>query len=334
MYLAQTHINGRILYFIRESYQEAGLFRSRDLFELGVDPRQHIIYPGGNGFYFDEALIDALESKGCQARDHELEEIFWPFLKPRIQRALEPFRRREFSARASRKKKSRAAVDAKFHLFDQRRVHFLKFGQMDQRDLGRMPATFFTMLHRKSRDEIEQRFIQVERILKPTEYKAYTYVIFDLRHFFSEAFAKDSPELLDQEEMDNYFIEAICLLNNDLSFWTGMEPANTLHAYLTRYACLYFDFDYAPRSFMEDYIRQFVNSRKAHRPPPKRTSEILQDAGTAFGLDPEKLKTMSRKEVARLYRRKALQLHPDQGGDHDTFVKLTGAYHELLKTKK
>jgi len=43
---------------------------------------------------------------------------------------------------------------------------------------------------------------------------------------------------------------------------------------------------------------------------------------------------MSRKDFARLYRLKAMELHPDKGGDHDEFVKLTEAYHALLKTKK
>lgn len=334
MYLAQTQINGRKNYAIRETYQEGDFFLSRDLFELGGDPSQYIIYPGGNAFYFDETLIDGLESMGSQVRDDELEEIFWPFLKPRIQRALEPFRRRENRSRTSRRKKDRRSIDAEFHLFDKRRIHFLKFGRMDQRNLGQLPASLFAMLHQKSRDEIEQRFMQMERILKPTEYKAYTYVIFDLKQYFKEAFAADTPELLDRAKMDDCFVEQICRLNADASFWAGMELQNSLHEYLTRYACLYFDFDYAPRSFIDDYIRQFINSHKAYRPPPRPTSEILQDAEPVFGLNPEKLKAMSRKDLARLYRRKAMKLHPDQGGDHDKFVKLTRTYHELLKTKK
>ncbi len=43
---------------------------------------------------------------------------------------------------------------------------------------------------------------------------------------------------------------------------------------------------------------------------------------------------MSRHSLARLYHRRAQKLHPDKGGDHDKFVKLTQAYHDLLKTKK
>jgi curved DNA-binding protein CbpA len=43
---------------------------------------------------------------------------------------------------------------------------------------------------------------------------------------------------------------------------------------------------------------------------------------------------MSRRDLVRLYRRKAQELHPDKGGDHDKFVRLTAAYHEVIKTKK
>ena len=42
---------------------------------------------------------------------------------------------------------------------------------------------------------------------------------------------------------------------------------------------------------------------------------------------------MSRRNLARLYRRKAQELHPDKGGDHDQFVRLTRAYNELMKSK-
>jgi DnaJ-class molecular chaperone len=42
---------------------------------------------------------------------------------------------------------------------------------------------------------------------------------------------------------------------------------------------------------------------------------------------------MSRHGLARLYRRRAQKMHPDKGGDNDKFIKLTQAYHDLLKTK-
>jgi curved DNA-binding protein CbpA len=43
---------------------------------------------------------------------------------------------------------------------------------------------------------------------------------------------------------------------------------------------------------------------------------------------------MSRKELVRIFRRRAQEFHPDKGGDPEKFVELTEAYHMLLSTKK
>jgi DnaJ-class molecular chaperone len=42
---------------------------------------------------------------------------------------------------------------------------------------------------------------------------------------------------------------------------------------------------------------------------------------------------MSRHELTKLYRKKAKEMHPDKGGGHDSFIKLTAAYNEFLKNK-
>ncbi len=41
------------------------------------------------------------------------------------------------------------------HVFDRRRVHFLRFGLTDQRQMDRSPALFRLLLD-KSRDELKQ----------------------------------------------------------------------------------------------------------------------------------------------------------------------------------
>ena len=97
---------------------------------------------------------------------------------------------------------------------------------------------------------------------------------------------------------------------------------------------MYFDHDFATRSIMEDYLRQFINSRRDYHVPTATPASILKNGSVAFGEPQALLKKMSRKELARLYRQKALDMHPDKGGDHDKFVKLTEAYHALLKIKK
>jgi hypothetical protein len=140
--------------------------------------------------------------------------------------------------------------------------------------------------------------------------------------------------MLSQTKVDEHFIERICRLNRDTLFWAGMEISDRLHEYLVRYVLMHFDYDYAPGSFMEDYWRQFINSRREYRPPFRSTAASLTEASSLLGLSSADLKKMSRRELIRLYRRKAQQWHPDKGGDQDKFVKLTEAYHALIKTKK
>jgi curved DNA-binding protein CbpA len=43
---------------------------------------------------------------------------------------------------------------------------------------------------------------------------------------------------------------------------------------------------------------------------------------------------MTGAQLNRLYRKKAMQLHPDRGGDHDLFIELTAVYESLRQMKK
>jgi hypothetical protein len=335
VYLAAIKINGQIHYFIRESFRQGEHILSRDLFDLGPDPSRYIIYPGGNAFYIDEAIEDRLTELGTDGIQDELEDIFWRFVRPDIRRVLEPFRRRQDRQRASRRKKvTTEKIEVPLHIFDKRRLHFLKVGFTDQRYIERMPQKLFRILFNKSRDELEQRFIDMEAALAPREYKTYTFTIFNLQQFFYESYAGNHPEMLGQEQVDAHFIEQICRLNSDRKFWAGIKTGKRLHDYLVRYVLMHFDYDYAPGSFLEDYLRQFINNRRDYRPPFKSEVQTLKKASAIFGETNAALKKMSRRELARLYRRKAQKLHPDKGGDHEKFVGLTEAYHELLRMKR
>jgi hypothetical protein len=332
MYLARKHIGGKTHYVIRESYWRQDACLCRDLYDLGTDPGRFIVYPGGNSFYIEEAVEEVIRSLGSEPAAEEVETVFWPFLRPDIRRKIDPFRRRERQARDSRRPPE--ATDAfHAHIFDRRRIHFLKTGQMDQRSIGRLPAGLFRALRNKSRDEIEQGFIEMESILHPREYKAYTYVIFNLQQFFQQRFARAAPELLDPDEVDAYFIEEVCRLHGDPAFWAGMDAGDRLSDYLIRYMLMYFDYDYAPRSAAAEYIRDFMNRHRDYRPPPSVVIS-MQEIAAVFGKSREALKKMSRRELWRLYRRRAQELHPDKGGDHEGFVRLNEAYQRLLRSKR
>ena len=335
MYLARKNIKGAAHYSIRESYRVAGDFLSRELVDLGTHPDAYIIYPGGNAFYIDPMIEDQLDRLGVIPQATDLEDIFWRFLDPAVQHALEFFRHREDRIRKDKKdrdisKKAHAAV----HNFDKRRLHYLKFGRMEQGYLWLIPEKVFNILRHKSRDEIEQQFLEMEQQLNPREYKAYAYVIFNINQFFTQSFAKKRPQYLEQSDVDEYFIDEICRLNQDRAFWTGMPTESSLHEYLIRYILMYFEYDYDPRSWVEDYIRHFINSHRDHQMPFNTGSVTLEKASSIFGESKAALKKMNRQELVRLFRRRALELHPDKGGNHEKFVELTQAYHMLLKSKK
>ena len=334
LYLARKQIQGKFHYYIRESYRDGDVLRSRDLFNLGSDPARYLVYPGGNSFYVHEAVGDALEAQGCETDHNDLEEIFWRFLKPRIRRALESFRHRELNYRRSTRSGSKEK-SGPHHFFDRRRLFFLKTGRAQPHASLRVPSRFFSRLDHKSRDEIEQNFMEMERHLHVREVKTYAYSIFDVQSFFKESFAKAIPEILDQSEVDRYFVEELCSLNDDPVFWSGVPPHHHLHEYLVRYAVMFFDYDFETRDFMADYLRLFINSRKGYRPPPPRGGKrmSLADASGVFGVDKARLEQMNRAEVTRLFRRKAMKLHPDKGGRHESFIKLIDAYRSLMQKK-
>ena len=334
MYLAVKKLSGRPDYVIRESYRHEDHYRSRDLFHLGTDPARYIIYPGGNSFFIDAVVEDRLSESGVKTNGDELETIFWPFLKPDIKRALECFRHREISEKARRQGISEEVKNQDYHLFDRRRLHFLKFGQINQRHLNRLPVKLLNTLFHKSRDEIEQAIYRMEHRLRLRELKLYVFVIFDLQRHFSEHFARENPEFLDQDRVDALFLETICRLNADTRYWSGMGDTQWLHPYLQRYLLMYFDFDYPSRSFEDEFVRQFINGHRRHRLQSRKFKMDLNEAATVFGKTDAELKEMSRRNLIRLFRRLAQQLHPDKGGDHKKFVKLTEAYHRLLATKR
>lgn len=329
MYLARLpDKNRRYRYMIRHSYRDGQCYRSRDLFDLGHDPTRFIRYPGGNAFYVDTAVQDAIADQGIDASQAELEPIFMPFLDPHIRRVIDGFARRSATRPAADACPPAEAV----HRFDRYRLHYLKLGRVDPRDMARTPDRFYAGLQHKSRDEIEYDFMAAERILRAGELVHYSYQIFDLQRYFSEHFAQSHPEALDPDCMDRFFIERLCQLNQDRSFWVGCGKAAGLRQHLVRYAIMYFDYGFTSRDPLREFLQDFMNRHRMHRPPASVQISLAESA-RLLGVSAEALKKMDRRALTRQYRKVALKHHPDQGGDQETFVKLGAAYRQLLKRK-
>ena len=328
MYLARKIIKKQTHYFIRDNYKDGALLKSRDVFDLGTDPSEYILYPGGNGYYFDEMIEETLEKFGLHPTQDDLDDIFWEFLDPEIQRVIMGFQRKF-------QKDTQILIhpDSSFHMFDKRRIHYLRFGRIDQQDMDRLPGKLFQVLYGKSRDEIEQYFLVEERILNPRELKKYVYTIFNLKQYFEHIIATQRPQDLSQEKMDVSFVQKICQLNGDDVFWSGMPVPGGLQPYLIKYAIMYFDHEFFANSPFQAYINDFRNRHRDYRTPEKVRINMAE-AARLFETSWEILKNMDVKTFMRLYRKQTLKYHPDQGGDQERFIKLTKLYEGILRKKR
>jgi hypothetical protein len=334
LYLARQRIDGKLHFYIKESYRDGTLLRSRKLFYLGSDPSQYIIYPGGHAFYIDDTVTEALEECGVKNVGDELEDVFWPFVKADVRRMIEPFRHRH-TKRASKTDEEGPVVP--IHSFDKRRACFLKCGEVTGRVVSKFPRSLLKPLREKSRDEIEQHFIQEECWLSTSELKTYLYETLDLQRFFTESFSRRHPAWLDEEKVEKFFLREICRLHDDRQFWAGEqteeEAGKRLHTYLKRYVIMFFDNTFYRENPLGAYAQDFMNRHRVHRDPPGRNAVTIQKACVIFGVKKETLKTMTKRGLTRYYRRLAKKLHPDKGGSQEKFVELTHAYKELLKRK-
>jgi hypothetical protein len=334
VYLAEHTIKGTRKYTIRISKYnpETGCWQCTDLYDLGRSPWEYIEYPGGNAFYIRGSVCQQLEALGVEYDLSELEELFWRFIKKEIRQKIEPFhcRGRRRSRKTGRKKNySEKEVQG----FDKRRMYYLRSGAVDQRRIGLIPLRYFKTLLDKSRDEIEQYFLQLEKSLNPAEYKQYVYVIFDLQRYFAGSSVLNIPHALDQDELDRYFLKDLCRMQRDEFFWAGFRNGSDLHEYLARYAVMFFDYEFDGGSAWHEYLQNFINSKRFYRPPSVKSRVTMTEVVEIFGVSEDDLKAMDKSDLTKLFRQKAHELHPDKGGEHELFVKLAEAYKELLRKK-
>ncbi len=332
MYLACKYENGQQKYLIRESFYENDIITNRDLVELGDDPSVFIEYSGKN-CYIAESISNQLQDCGLSADPFDLEELFFPFIDQYFRERVSPYIDRQKSRQWRTPDKTiRQQILEQSHIFDRRRLHFLRFGQINQVRLDRSVSLYRVLLG-KSRDEIEQLCIAREGELSVREYYHYIFTIFDLQKFFHENFSRAIPEALDIEKVDVCFLKQVCKLDQDKSYWRGFKRDKKLPSYLVRYLSLYFDHNLPINNPWKEYVREFMNSHRTYSPPPGKKDMSLMRAKGVFGVSDTDYSDMTKKELTKLYRNKALELHPDkEGGDHDQFIELTNAYNELLRS--
>jgi DnaJ domain len=324
MYIALTTNKGLNRYFLRQTYETKNGLAYRNLFDLGPDPSRQIVYAGGNAFYFDEVLEDTLSNLEIVYDPDDLEELFWPWVRPDVKRAIETFRHRSSIKLGKLSKEDKEQIRIKVHPFDKRRTHFLKFGNMDQGPLENMPVTLFRNHIQKSRDELEQHFLRQEFSLKSHELKSYVYTIFDLQSYFSGFLAKQMPHALDQNKVDTYFLKELCEHNFKL-----FAKQTDLNEYMKRYLFMFFDHQYAGTRLLDDFVNDFIFRQRNQKPTPPKNIPV-RNALKTFNLTKKAFMQMTKKELSKHYRALAKQIHPDTGGSNEEFVELNNAYESLL----
>jgi hypothetical protein len=334
MYLATVQDGSGTSYQIRQSYQTGEhSFNYRKVYELGRDPRQFIEVLEDHIVLFDYDLVEAVSAHTKDDGESVLEQLLWDFLPQETRRRLAMFQARGKYRTGPLTAGDREAIARQVHLFDRRRLYYLRYGAVDQSRLSRLHEKCCRPLLGQSRDEREYYFIAEEKALEPGNYLQYVYAIFNLQKYFYQSFAPWLPESLAQDKMAEHFEKELCRLNRDRRFLQEQQPTDFPHHHLTRYLIMFYDYTPAQRSFLEDFVRTFMAGHRTFRWPEKKPGRSPEKIREVFATSYEELKKMSRQQLNRLYRQKAMQLHPDLGGDHDLFIELTEIYNELLRTK-
>jgi len=78
---------------------------------------------------------------------------------------------------------------------------------------------------------------------------------------------------------------------------------------------------------MRSNMNNSFNSRYRQTSNNSSDSMSWKKAAKAFGTNVKSLKKMTKAEIKKLYRKKAMKAHPDTGGSEDDFKNLNNAYN-------
>lgn len=333
MYLASEIEQGEKRVFIRRSFFDAKLetYTYRQVFDLGVNPATFIHEFNERVIYFDESLEDAVAREIGKDPTVYLEELLWEYLPLTVRKSIKNFSRGDNIKLSPLSAIEQQEVDRFIHIFDRRRLYYLRYNAVDQSRIFRLSDKLYRPLLFKCRDEKEHYISSLEMSLSSREIKKYIYVIFNLQKYYTESYANFMPEALDPGKMEEVFIEELCTLNSDKSFWQDGNISYFLRGHLQKYLIRFFDHEFFSRSFAEDFIRNFYASHRKFRWPEREQAVSDDEMSEIFGMSVKELKKMNKTKLMRLFRKKAKEHHPDHGGDQDKFVILLAAYEALKK---
>lgn len=334
MYLAKLQYGSTIHYQLRHSLATENQHHDyKIVFNLGAQPSDYFTIIEDHIVIFEDDLLQTVTQAIGKDPETLLENLLFEFFPQSVQQKLNTFKVRTAQYRGPLTTDEQKQIQTQVHIFDRRRLYYLRYGAVDQSRLTRLHEKCCRPLLGQSRDEREYYFMAEEKVLDPGSYFQYIFAIFNLQKHFQQSFAPWLPEALAMEEVGDLLTEVICTLQKDKIFWQGQKGGNSLHAHLTRYLWMFFD--YAPHipSFEKDYVRAFMGNHRTFKWPEKKVTVPPEKIEEIFGISHSHLTALNKEELTRLYRKKAMQLHPDKGGDAEQFIVLTEVYTTLLNKK-
>ncbi|PID75319.1 MAG: hypothetical protein CSB23_04375 [Deltaproteobacteria bacterium] len=333
MYLATEQQRGVTRYRIRISVQtDKDLYASQTVFDLGPDPCRFFNIVAEHCVIFDDALLSALQDAEIRRPADELEKLLFAFFPQDVQQRLLLFRDRGIKYKGPLSPEEKEQIQRQVHIVDKRRLYYLRYGAVDQSRLYRLNEKCCRPLIGQSRDEREYYFREQEKVLEPGMYLQYVYAIFNLCRHFQQSFASWLPEALPRDEIGRHLKEALRLLQLDTSFWQAEKAGEQLHPHLQHYLWMLRNFVPRTASFQQRFAEDFIAGRRQFKWPERKTPTASPEKfKEIWGVSREQLQAMSQRELTRLYRKKALELHPDKGGDAELFIVMREIYTALSK---
>lgn len=334
MYLAKLQRGSATHYQLRQSFAtEKERHNYRIIFELGPQPSDYFTIIEDHVVIFANILLHTLTKILKKDPETLLEKLLFDFFPQAVQKKLNTFKDRTAQYKGPLSIEEKQAIQTQVHIFDRRRLYYLRYGAVDQSRLSKLHEKCCRPLLGQSRDEREHYFMEEERALEPGSYFQYVFAIFNLQQKFNQSFAPWLPEALAMDEIADQLTEVICSLQKDRTFWQAQEGGDSLHRYLTRYLWMFFDFSPHRPSFQSDFARAFMDNHRRFKWPENKVVVPPEKIEEIFGLSHSHLTSLNKEELTRVYRKKAMQLHPDKGGDAQQFIILTEIYTTLLGKK-
>lgn len=334
MYLAKLQHGSTIHYQLRQSLvTDKELHDYTILFKLGAQPSDYFTIIEDHVVIFAEVLLQTLTQAIGKDPETLLENLLFEFFPRSVQQKLNTFKARTTEYRGPLNVDEQKAIQAQVHIFDRRRLYYLRYGAVDQSRLTKLHEKCCRPLLGQSRDEREYYFMAEEKVIEPGSYFQYIFAIFNLQKHFRQSFAPWLPEALAMKEVADQFTKVICILQKDNTFWQAQTGGTFLHAHLTRYLWMFFDFVPHRPSFQRDFARAFMGNHRTFKWPEKKVEVPPEKIEEIFGVSHSHLTALKKEELTRLYRKKAMKLHPDKGGDAEQFILLTEVYTTLLNKK-